>query len=76
MALCLYVCACVRSPLGNFYESPYNHVYSDELSLRGVSNDSFLNFSKIPIFECLAAIFVSKYVYFPSIYECCFYCVK
>ena len=66
MALCLYVCACVRSPLGNFYESPYNHVYSDELSLRGVSNDSFLNFSKIPIFECLAAIFVSKYVYFPS----------
>ena len=69
------VCVFVRSPLGNFYESTYSHVYSDELSLRGVSNDSFLNFSKIPIFGRLAAIFVSKSVYFHGIYECSMYCV-
>ena len=67
MALCLCVCTSVRSPLGNFYESIYSHVYSDEWSLRGVSNDFFLNFSKIPIFGRLAAIFVSKSVYFHGI---------
>ena len=52
-----YVRTYVCSPLGNFYESIYSHVYSGEWSLRGVSNDFFLNFSKISIFGCLAAIF-------------------
>ena len=67
MSVRLYVCASVRSPLGIFYESMYSHVYGSEWSSWRVAFDSFLNFSKIPIFGRLAAIFVSKSVYFHGI---------
>ena len=44
MALRMCMRACVRSPLGNFYEGTYSHVYCGEWSLTGASNDFFLNY--------------------------------
>ena len=47
--------------MGIFFETMYIHVNVSQWSPIGVSNDSFLNFSKVPIFGCLAAILRSKF---------------
>ena len=51
----------VRPRMGFVNESMYTHVYGVQWSPWRVPFDFFLNFSKISIFGCLAAILRSKF---------------
>ena len=65
--VCASVRLSVRPRMGFVNESMYTHVYGVQWSPWRVPFDFFLNFSKIPIFGCLAAIFMPKSVYFYGI---------